>query len=340
MKSIEGKWAGRIYGTNTGNMFCDLKLENDQVNGTARLNDDAFGLVVFSVSGKLNTISEIKLTQFSEKEVLNDPAIIDVKIKLQTNGNIIGEWISKNGHAGTLELFPHKNVDSKDGLLEPRQIFSKSIKLGSLRLFRKDIEEIVKYIKKDFPDSRLIVSYNKYGSEIIKFADDFINELDEIKELNGIQLSIQDVPSNQLNRGINIDLFQRTDNEIRISGPNDSWVLGKAESVKLLFSQFTNKVITNYKKYGLTLNSLIFFLMLILIPEIDTIIKRSIFVGSVIVLLSILYLVHKRFIPNTVIFLTDLKPSIWKRMWPSILSWIISVTSALFASWLFYYLTN
>lgn len=340
MKSIEGKWAGRLYGTNTGNLFCDLELNNDQIIGTARLNDDLHGLVIFSVSGKLDTIVEIKLTQYSENEVLSDSAIIDAKLRIQNDGSILGEWISKNGHAGTFDLFPHKNIETKDSPLEPRQIFSKTIKLGSIRLFRKDIQEIISYVRKDFPDSRLIVTYNKYGSEIIKFADDFLDDLDEIRELRGIQFSIQDIPSKQVRRYINIDLFNRTESEIRISGANESWVLGKTEALKILFSQFTNKVVTNYKRYGLTLNSIIFFIMLILIPEIDTISKRTVFVVSVIFLLSILYLVHKRFIPNTIIFLTNTKPNVWKRMWPSILSWLIAATSALFAMWLFRYLTN
>lgn len=282
MNNIEGKWAGRIYGTNTGNLFCDFRIDNNQLIGTARLNDDTFGLIIFSVSGKLNTITEITLTQYSEKEVLSDPAIIDAKLRLQNEGNIIGEWITPKGYAGTLALFPHKNIESKDTSFEPQQIFSKSVTLGSLRLFKKDIEEIIRYIKKDFPDSRLVVSYNKYGSEVIKFADDFLKEIDEIKELHEMRLSIQDVPSNQSSRVINIDLLQQLEGVIRVSGPNDSWVLGKAESLKILFSQFTNKVITNYKKYGLTLNSIIFLIMLILIPEIDTIIKRAVFVVSVV----------------------------------------------------------
>lgn len=340
MKNIEGNWAGRIYGTNTGNVFCNFKLDNDNITGTARINDDSYGLSVFTISGKQNSIIELQLTQYSDKEELTNPVIIEVKLRLQNDGNIIGDWLSKNGNAGTLALYPHRNIDSKDFSTEPQQIYSKTIRLGSIRLFRKDIEEIINYIKKDFPDGRLIISYYKFGSEVIKFADDFLNEADSLGELKGIKLSIQDTASNLVNRIVNVDLLPRENSEIRISGSNESWVLGKAESIKNQFSRFTNKLITNYKRYGLTLNSLIFFIMLILIPEINPISKRAIFVVSVIILMSILVLVHRRYIPNTIIFLTDTKPSVFKRIWPSILSWFISLTSALVASLIYYYLTK
>lgn len=340
MKNIEGNWAGRIYGTNTGNVFCNLKLDKDNITGTARINDDSYGLSVFTISGKQNSLIELQLTQYSDKEELTNPVIIEVKLRLQNDGNIIGNWLSKNGLAGVIALYPHRNIDSKDFSSDPQQIYSKTVRLGSIRLFRKDIEEIISHIEKDFPEGRLIISYYKFGSEVIKFADDFLNEADSLGELKGIKLSIQDTASNNVNRIVNVDLLPRENSEIRISGSNESWVLGKAESIKNQFSRFTNKLITNYKRYGLTLNSLIFFIMLILIPEINPISKRAIFVVSVIILLSILVLVHRRYIPNTIIFLTDTKPSVIKRIWPSILSWFISLTSALVASLIYYYLTK
>lgn len=340
MKNIEGNWAGRIYGTNTGNVFCNFKLDKDEITGVARINDDSFGLSLFTISGKQNSIIQLRLTQFSAREELTNPIKIEVKLKLQNDGNIIGDWITENGHAGTLALYPHKNVDSKDVSTEPQQIYSKTVKLGSIRLFRKDIEEIINYIKKDFPDSRLIISYYKFGSEVIKFADDFFNEADSLGELKGIKLSIQDTPPNFINRIVNVDLLPRENSEIRIFGSNESWVLGKAESIRNQFLRFTNKLITVIKKYGLTLNSLIFFIMLILIPEINPISKRAIFVGSIVILLSILVLVHRRFIPNTIIFLNDIKPNVWKRIWPSILSWLISLTSTVVGGLIYYFLTK
>jgi len=340
VKNIEGNWAGRIYGTNTGNVFCNIKLENDILTGTARINDDVYGLSLFTISGKQNSIIELKLTQYSDREELKNPAVIEVKLKLQNDGNIVGDWLSINGHAGTLSLYPHRNIYSKDFSTEPQQIYSRTIKLGSIRLFKNDVEEIISYIKQDFPDGRLIISYYKFGSEVIKFSDDFLTEAASLGELKGIKFSIQDAASNNVTRIVNVDLLPRENSEIRISGSNESWVIGKAESIKNQFSRFTNKLITNYKRYGLTLNSLIFFIMLILIPEINPITKRTIFVLSIIVLLSILVLVHRRFLPNTIIFLADIKPSFWRRIWPSILSWFISLTSTLVASLIYYYLTR
>lgn len=338
MKSIEGKWAGRIYGTNTGNVYCEFIIDNDKISGTVRLNDDLHGLSLFNISSIQKNIHEFKLV--SEKEELTNLAMIDVKIKPDNNGNIIGEWISNNGLAGTLVLYPQININSVNNSVDPQQFYSKTIKLGSTRLFKNDIVEITNYIKSDFPDSRLIVTYNKYGSNVIKYEADFFQESNSLGELNGIKLSIQDIPSNHSNRIVNVDLYPKENSEIRISGSNESWVLGKAESLKNQFSRFTNKTVTNYKRFGPVLNSLIFFIMLIFIPEINPIVNRAIFVGSVLVLLLVMILIHKRFVPNTKIFLADIQPSIWKRSWPSVLSWFVSLTSSLIASLIYYYLTK
>jgi hypothetical protein len=80
--------------------------------------------------------------------------------------------------------------------------------------------------------------------------------------------------------------------------------------------------------------------MLIAIPEIIGWKNRSLFVVIVFTLLNILIWIHSKFIPNTIIYLTGKKPSILSRIWPTILSWIVMASSAIFAAWIFYLLTK
>jgi hypothetical protein len=44
-------WAGRIFGTNTGNVFIELDGADEKISGALHLSDDRFGLSVFSISG-------------------------------------------------------------------------------------------------------------------------------------------------------------------------------------------------------------------------------------------------------------------------------------------------
>ena len=44
-------WAGRVYGTNTGNLFVDLETTDDELRGTLRFMDSAFGLVIYEIKG-------------------------------------------------------------------------------------------------------------------------------------------------------------------------------------------------------------------------------------------------------------------------------------------------
>jgi hypothetical protein len=116
----------------------------------------------------------------------------------------------------------------------------------------------------------------------------------------------------------NVDLFERTGSAVSVSGINESWVVGKAESVSKQLANYQNRVVTNYRRYGLNLNQFIFLLMLVLIPEISTWPKRLIFVAITYALLVALYGVHSKLIPNTVILAGGKPPGFLARSWPSI----------------------
>jgi hypothetical protein len=60
MNSISGNWAGRIYGTNTGNLFLELDQKGEKITGHGRFLDDKFGLVIYGLSGEIT--SQIILT--------------------------------------------------------------------------------------------------------------------------------------------------------------------------------------------------------------------------------------------------------------------------------------
>lgn len=334
MANLANRWAGRLYGTNTGNIFLDLAQDGQKVFGHLRIMDSIFGVSIYEYTG---TLEEELILNCVPAQTVEGVELGDVSVKghLTPEGSIRGEWESTIGTAGTFEIHPHDINASAPGDSNPEQIHNKTIQLGSVRLFKDDVIQLVNSIKKDFTSGRVIVTYNQHGCELTKYADDFLNQLDGIEQLNYLKLVIQEPEAYGINRVIVIELVANGTSEIRASGINESWVLGKAESIFQILKPRQNSLVTTYRKYGLNLNGAIFFAMLIVIPDIEGWKSRAIFVVAVFLLLNFLLLIHNKFIPNTAIYLEEAKPGFFRRAWPSILSWVIAASSSLVAAYIF-----
>lgn len=129
-------------------------------------------------------------------------------------------------------------------------------------------------------------------------------------------------------------------NEIRVQGINESWVTGKTEAIARHLRRFQNPLLTTYKKFGLTLNQVIFLAMLVFIPGIHLLWQRAVFVAAVTLMLIFLLWVHRRFIPNAVLYLSKKEPSLIERTWPTILSWLLGIVGSLIAAWMFRWFTR
>jgi len=343
MTTIAGKWAGRIYGTNTGNLFLELDQDQDRVSGTARFLDDKFGLVIYEIEGESKEQIRFNLTPKKYPEGIKIGAATAIA-QLRHDGSLIGDWKSDIGTAGTFQAFPHiydQGPAKTSGQLSiPEQIYNRTISVGSIRLYELDVNNLFEIIRRDFVQGRLIVTYKLRDSDVTKYSEDFFKDSKEINKLPSLKMSIQEPEAYGINKMVVVDLTERSGSEIRVAGINESWVVGKAESLAKALSSYQNRLVTRYRKYGLNLNTVIFLLMLVAIPEIFGWLNRLIFVGSVVVLLIVLLAIHSKLIPNTLVFLSKPKTGVLGRIWPSVVSWLIAVTSALVATWIFSKLTQ
>ncbi len=341
MSNFAGLWAGNIYGTNTGKVFVELQAQNGNLTGLTRLNDDSLGVIVYKVTG--TGIDELKLDCVPDRVPENVEAEpVRVAGKLSSDGNVRGKWETESGTGGTFVLFPHRIDDSPQAAktTEPEQIYNRVLQLGSIRLYRDDVARIIELARKDFTAKTLIVTYEQHGNEVTKWADDFLGRLDDITELRSLKLFIQEPGKGSVNRSVNIELVDVGESTIRVSGPDDTWVVGKAESIRKALAGYENSVITNYRKYGLNMNFVLFLIMLILMPSIAGIMRRVIFVSVVIILIRILFAIHTKVIPNTLILIKAKPKGPLALAWPSIFSWLMTVASSLAAAVLFWLLTR
>lgn len=333
MSNLAGPWAGRIFGTNTGNIFIEFSQDKSQLSGRVKISDDRFGISSYTFTG---TENEQIVLNCSPEQAPEGIEVGDVTVagQLQPDGTLTGQWNSTIGSAGTFRLWPHNIEGSQQETTEPEQVYNRTVNIGSVRIFRDDIEGIFNLVQKDFVQGKLIVTYEQNENEVTKYADSFLQGIDHLLELRNIKLFIQEPEVAGINRTVNIDLLDHAGSSIRVSGVNESWVVGKAESLRRSLASYENHVITNYRKYGLNLNSGIFLVMIAFVPGITTWPKRLMFVAVVTFLLGVLYAAHSKMIPNTLILLEKRPAGAWARVWPTVLSWVIAVSSALVAGWL------
>src|SRR5574341_434523 len=173
MAELGKLWAGRVYGTNTGNLFIEFeRVEAPHVSGTLRFMDTVFGLAVYSIEGTFDEALKItgKPTQGGQGIQLGE---LTAEARLTSHGNLRGTWTSSLGTGGTFEAFPHdaapSRVQSRDAPTIPEQLYTKNVALGSIRLFAEDVRQLLTYIRQDFLTGRPIVTFNARGGEVTRY---------------------------------------------------------------------------------------------------------------------------------------------------------------------------
>jgi hypothetical protein len=337
-------WAGRVFGTNTGNLFIEFqRIEPPHVSGALRFMDTVFGLAVYSIEGTFDEALRItgKPTQGARGIELGE---LTAEATLTPEGNLRGTWTSSLGTGGTFEAFPHDPVpsraQSRAAPMAPEQLYTKNIALGSIRLFAEDVKQLLTYIRQDFLTGRPVVTFNARGGEVTRYAEDFLRDADSLGRLGYFKVTIQEPEAYGINRLVVVELSAFGSNEVRVQGVQESWVIGKAEAIASLLRGYQSTLITTYKKFGLNLNQAIFLAMLVVMPSINAWINRALFAVSVFILLTAMLWLHARFIPNASIRMGIAKPTFLGRIWPTLLSWLVAVSAALVAALVFYWLTK
>jgi hypothetical protein len=120
-------------------------------------------------------------------------------------------------------------------------------------------------------------------------------------------------------------------NEVRVQGVQESWVVGKAETVTAFLTRYQKRLATSARSVGLNINTLLALGALVLLPELP-LGRRIVFLVVIALVIVAVAQAHARLIPNVLIYLSPKQPGPIQRAWPQVLSWIIAATSALAAA--------
>lgn len=344
MAQLNKLWAGRVFGTNTGNLFIELENTGSAVSGTLRFLDAAYGLAVYSIVGTFGDTLCIEGKPAVEPAQKIELGILTVEGSLTEEGNLRGTWHSSIGTAGTFEAYPHDSnlpipKAKPDGDI-PEQIYTRNLGLGAIRLYGDDVKRLIQYIREDFRSGRVIATYNTRGSQVTKYVDDFLLEATALGDIGYLKIQVQELEAHGINKLVKIEFNSRGANEVQVQGIRESWVVGKAEMLSGFLKDHQPTLVTTYKRFGLNLNAVIFLTMIVLLPSIDTLANRAVFVVGVVAIQQVILAIHVRFVPNASIHVGEAQPPMLERLWPTVLSWFVAASSSLAAALLFYWLTN
>ena len=344
MSEIGRLWTGRIFGTNTGNLFVELSQTASGVSGTIRLQDNSFGLAIFEFTGSLDG-GTLELAGNPKQA----PPGIEIgkfvaKAILTREGVFRGQWETSIGTAGTLELYPYE-IESADQRKRPDSAIPEQLRtvrqsVGAVQLYEEDFSELVQAIQKDFAIGRVIVSYKSGGVENTQYLHEFEKLAPNLGKLQYLKVFIQEPEAYGINKLALIELDSQGRNNVMVQGVHESWVVGKAETLTRRLRRYEKNFVTTIKKWGFGLNQAVLIAALVFLLELGSLWTRGIFAAVGVTLWLLIMWAHKRFLPNVLVSMKPRKPGFFARAWPDILSWLIAATAGLAALYAFQLLTR
>lgn len=175
MKGIAGNWVGRISGTNIGYVFAEIKQEDHQLSGIARINDTMYGTAIYNFTGSLEgdnitltMIPDNSVTNIKSQTILvnNQPVNVQVpgvrygnvsiEATLQDDFTISGKWTSTIGTAGTLQLRNDDILRKEKEKISQHEIKNQAFVMMSISPDESELEDVLHAIKR---------ATHKYGIE-------------------------------------------------------------------------------------------------------------------------------------------------------------------------------
>ncbi len=100
-------WAGRLFGTHTGNIAVKLSGDDGALSGVLRHNDPTYGITVYAINGDFDGARLSFQGQTERKSEGVEFLPVKAVAVLQQDGSLQGDWESESGAGGNFVLWPH-----------------------------------------------------------------------------------------------------------------------------------------------------------------------------------------------------------------------------------------
>jgi hypothetical protein len=156
-------WAGRVFGTNIGNLFVKLQGPDNALTGTLRFAQDGVGIVVYNIQGNFDG-ARLALTGTVGMQppgyVFGDLA---ASASLKASGNLAGEWQTTVGPAGTFVLYPHDNPETANAGLTPDQLHTARHFFRAIDITRDQILNLGDEVQRRFLELKSCRDCGRWG---------------------------------------------------------------------------------------------------------------------------------------------------------------------------------
>jgi hypothetical protein len=332
-------WAGRVFGTNVGNLFLKLQGDDQSLTGTLHISDKDHGVNVFSVHGNYDgnrlVLAGLTDTQFAEKDIFYGQ--LSVVLTPDAKGEFRGQWKFENGAAGTLVLYPHDEASTTEIVHAqlPDQLNTARYTFRAVQLMREQIIDIANQIQNDFKNDVVVTIID--GTEQSRFLPAFKAFKFLKSRVEVVKIFVQEQENSGLNRVVQVE-FGPQINFSMTQGSDEAWVLGMLEKIKRAIRPYELRYSTNIKNAGIGINQLLFFGAIIWLPSFERLQDRTILMLGVISLAFGVNFLHNSYLPMASLYLGDNPKGVFSSFFPSILSWIIAVSAGVAAALLGAYL--
>lgn len=293
-------WAGRIFGTNTGNVSAKLEGTDDAITGVVRIADADHGVAVYEIKG---TFAEGKLSAVGHpKEVAQGTSLGDLTIVgvIDGKGELHGNWETTLGTGGPFVLYPHDigdgvttstSVEPGPGANEPPQIIQRTQKLPKFTIFRDELQDLIKVMRDIYPQSgEPAIRAPVFGTDINRLASAFW-AMTLPMEVEYIHISLSEGVA-FAPRTITVSLTQ-TGCSFSVSGSSEIWVNGVFDKLDRMLAKRRGWWRRFFEQHALNLNGFVLLAAVTLAPDLQ-VVSRFIFIGATLLFITLFKGLHDR----------------------------------------------
>jgi hypothetical protein len=243
-------WAGRIFGTNAGNVF--VRLEDGRpdkaLKGTLHLNEPGVAVVIFAIAG---TFDGSRLSFGGEPETKVEGVSLGqfkATAILQPDGSLKGEWETTIGTAGVFTLYPHDPETLAPGT--PSPVHTARQNFGPIQLTRAQIIELATVIQRDFAGGKLVITLIA-GTEQSHYLEGFAQLKFSSDRAEVLRLFVRSKDPQGVDQSVTVEFGPYT-NFAMAQGASEAWVLGELEKLKREIRRYERHYAT--KRVGIGVN--------------------------------------------------------------------------------------
>jgi hypothetical protein len=330
--SLIGHWIGDTFGTHRcqADAICH-RDDGGKLIFSLHVSPTTYGVSRFIGTPRSEIVEVAKQETLILHQIISpDEQVLAVTLFFQATSseNIEAEWIANDNSRGILHLTRYKRPSGQpDPKIQPTEIVAKEYSFEGLRLFKGDIEEIIRIMEQlVIPDGNLFITYEIDGVKKTTFAHTYLQTEKKQSLLETLSIAAQRNVDGFVHSLV-LNIRQDGISTLFVQSTNLFWFYNTPMAVKELLEKRSSEAVVFYKKHGLSINFFILLALVVYMPSID-LAERIKFIMGFIVFATLHVSLHKKF-SKSIINQKQEHPTTFKEKHPTLSYISLTIISAL-----------